>query len=321
MKNDKNLKIVCLGGGVGTVQLIRGLREYSKDITVICSMADDGGSAGRLRRIYSVPPPGDLINCLAALSDAEPALKELLTFRFEGNRYGGDHSLVGQKLGNLILVALTKTTGNFNTALNEVHRIFSSHGRIIPATVENVSISARTIDGKIIDGEEKIDRGEYNGPRGLSHVYLEPENSHAPQEAIAAIEKADIIIAGPGDLYTTILPVLLVKDIQNAIQKSQGKKIFVVNVANKPFETPNYAISDFLTAITKHCGQFPFKYVLANNNLLPKMPSKLRYAYVKPEEPKSANGLSVIYTDLINEDYPLYHDPQKLAKKVISIVE
>lgn len=136
----KEPKIVCLGGGIGTVQLLRGLRPYSQNITVICSMADDGGSGGRLRRLFSIPPPGDLINCLAALSDAEPVLKGLLTYRFAGDRWGKDDSLRGQKLGNLILVALTSLTGSFEKGLEEAERLFLSHGKIVPATTENVSI-------------------------------------------------------------------------------------------------------------------------------------------------------------------------------------
>src|SRR3989344_1912993 len=159
----KEPKIVCLGGGVCTVQLLRGIRTFTHKITVVVSMADDGASGGRLRRLYSVPPPGDLINCLAALLNAEPLLSQLLTFRFKGNRWGRDDSLTGQKQGSLIIVTLNQLTGSFNTALTEMQRIFRSHGVILPATNENVSIWAKTIEGKIVRGEEKIDLGKYSG--------------------------------------------------------------------------------------------------------------------------------------------------------------
>lgn len=322
MKKNQELKIVCLGGGVGTVQLVRGLREYSTEISVVCSMADDGGSGGRLRRLYSVPPPGDLINCLAALSDAEPVLQELLTFRFAGNRYGSDQSLTGQKLGNLILVALTKITGDFSKALGVAQRIFSSHGQIMPATVENVSISAKTVDGKLIKGEQKIDLGEYNGTRALTKVYLKPAKVHTPREVKAAIAKADVIIAGPGDLYTTILPVLLVPDIKEGLIKSSAEKIFVVNVANKPFETPDYKVSDYLTALKRHLGQIIFKYALVNNNFHPRLPDKWNYHYVEMDAASPLfEGIDIIQSDLIEKKFPLYHNPGKLAQAALKVVK
>lgn len=322
MKKERELKIVCLGGGVGTVQLLRGLRDYSTDITVICSMADDGGSGGRLRRLYSVPPPGDLINCLAALSEAEPILKELLTFRFAGNRYAGDHSLSGHKLGNLILVALTKITGDFNRALEVVERIFLSHGKILPATIENVEISAKTTEGKIIQGEQKIDLGKYNGARSLTRVYLQPEKAHAPEPAKKALKQADLIIAGPGDLYTTILPVLLVPDIKEGLEKTLAKKIFVVNVANKPFETPNYKVSDYLKALERHLGRIAFDYILINDNFKPHLPKKLKYQFVEIDEKKSfPSQVKIIKDDLIEKKFPLYHHPQKLARAVLNVIK
>lgn len=329
MKNTKRTnrfksepKIVCLGGGVGTVQLLRGLREYTSKISVVCSMADDGGSGGRLRRLYSVPPPGDLINCLAALSDAEPILKKLLTFRFAGDRYDSDNALPGQKLGNLILVALTKITGDFNKALEVAQRIFLSHGKILPATVENVSISAKTSEGKIIHGEQKIDRGQYNGARTLSNVYLKPESIHTPQAVKSALRGANLIIAGPGDLYTTVLPVLLVPEIKEEILKSRVKKIFVVNVANKPFETPGYKVSDYISAIKRNLGEVLFDYILINNNFKPALPKNFDYQYVGIDtDDKLFSSSKVIATDLVEKEFPLYHHPQKLAQAVLDVVK
>ena len=322
MKKGYEPKIVCLGGGVGTVQLLRGLREHSTQITVVCSMADDGGSGGRLRRLYSVPPPGDLINCLSALSDAEPILKDLLTFRFAGNRYGDDHFLPGQKLGNLILVALTKLTGDFNQALEVAERLFSSHGKILPATVENVSISARTAEGKIVRGEQRIDLGEYDGVRTLTQVFLEPQNAHTSEAVKTALKKAELIIAGPGDLYTTILPVLLVPAIKSALAKSPAKKIFVVNVANKPFETPNYKVSDYLSTLKRHLGQISFDYILVNNNFKPCLPKKLNYQYVKIDSCDLSNrAVRIIKADFVEKQFPLYHNPQKLAQAVLNVIK
>lgn len=319
MKNGKDLKIVCLGGGVGTVQLLRGLRNFSQNITVICSMADEGGSGGRLRRLYSVPPPGDLINCVAALSDAEPILKKLLTYRFPGNRWGGDTSLEGQKLGNLILVALTKILGNFDQALGTFQKIFRSHGQILPATQENVSIWAQTQDGQRIEGEEKIDLGQYNGQRSLSQVFLTPQKVTASLLVKKAIRETDVIIVGPGDLYTTVLPVLIVPGIQKEVKTSKATRIYVVNVANKPFETPNYKLSDYLGALKKHCPGLNFNYILANNNFRPKIPTQLKYQYVKID-PVPLGRQKIIKEDLVEQNYPLYHNPTKLAKRIMEVV-
>lgn len=314
-------KIVCLGGGVGTVHLLRGLRSYSHEITVVVSMADDGGSAGRLRRLYSIPPPGDLINCLSALSNAEPVLSDLLTFRFKGGRWGRDDSLGGQKLGNLILVALSQITGDFNEALIQIQRIFRSHGRILPATRENVSIWAETIEGKVVKGEINIDLGRYSGIREIKRVHLEPQKNTSPPEVKKALAEADLIIAGPGDLYTTTLPVLLVKDIKESLKATRAKTMFIVNIANKPFETPNYTPIDFVKAIYEHLGFFPFKNVLVNSNQKPKIPVKLKYKYV-PFAPINLTKYNTIAhkADLVEDKFPLYHDPEKLAREITKYI-
>src|SRR3989338_1479818 len=174
---DRGKSIVCLGGGVGTAQILKGIRHYPNKLTAVVSMADDGGSAGRLRRAFSVPPPGDIVNCLAALSPEESILKELFLYRFSGKRYGKDTDLGGQKLGNLIFVALTDIFhGDINKSLVEFSRIISSHGKVLPATTGDVNIWAVTKAGKKVFGEEKIDLGKYNGSKQLSTLHLEPES-------------------------------------------------------------------------------------------------------------------------------------------------
>lgn len=318
MKKDiRNKKIVCLGGGIGTVNLIKGLKEYVDYITVIVSMADDGGSAGRLRRFYGVPPPGDLVSCIAALSDAEPLMRDLLTYRFSGNRYGSDSSLPGHKLGNLMLVALTAITGDFNKAVSEMQRIFKTSGRILPSTVESISIWAKTTVGEKVYREENIDLGRFTGK--IDKLFISPSNSGSPAKVKEAIQDADVIIAGPGDLYTTILPVLLVKDIIKEIKKSKAEKFFIVNVANKVFETPNYSIEDYIKAIVKHCRTKVFDYFFVNNNFTPKIPAKFKrqYEYVGANISQGQNN-HIVRSDLVNEDFPLYHSSQKLAKAVIN---
>jgi len=318
----KNPKIVCLGGGIGTVNLLKGLKKYSDQITVICSMGDDGGSGGRLRRLFSIPPPGDLINCLASLSGAPENLRNLLTFRFKGNRWGRDDSIGGQKLGNLILVALTSIHGDFGKALEEAEKLFLCHGKILPATNENVSIWAKTVSGKRVFGEETIDLGKYNGStRGLAEIHLRPKKVTIPQKVGKAIKNADLIIAGPGDLYTTILPVLLVAGIKKAIKKSRAKKVFVVNVANKPFETPNYKFSDYIEALKAHCGEILFDSFLINKNFSPKMPKDFNYQYVSFDRKRfTMLGLKTKTGDYVDASFPLYHDSKKIAKAIMEVL-
>ncbi|MCL5113702.1 MAG: YvcK family protein [Patescibacteria group bacterium] len=312
-----NRKIVCLGGGIGTANLVRGIKKYFNDITVVVSMADDGGSAGRLRRFYKTFPPGDLINCIMALSSAEPIMLELLKYRFAGNRYGSDVSLPGQKLGNLILVALAQIKEDFGRGLLEMQRIFKVKGNIYPSTAVPISIWAKTSTGHTVTREENIDLGKFKGQ--IIKLFLRPKNPSVSREVIDSIENADIIIAGPGDLYTTVLPVLMVPSILEALKKTSAKKIFVVNVANKPFETPKYTIEDFAQAIKKHCQSVIFDTFFLNNNFKPAIPSKYKtqYKYVPIPDTNKKYPFRVVHGDLISEDFSLYHDSKKLAKTIV----
>lgn len=313
-----NKKIVCLGGGIGTVNLISGLCKFVKDLTVVVSMADDGGSSGRLRRLYNAPPPGDLVSCMAAVvKQKNPLLSKLLTYRFKGDRYGKDHELGGQKLGNLILIAMRDIAGDFDKGITLFQNTFGVSGAFLPATEAAVSISAETIEGKRIYGEEKIDLGKYSGKRILRKVFLAPKDAKANPKVLESLRSADMIIAGPGDLYTTILPVLIVREIKDALLRSQAQKIFVVNVANKPFETSGYSAKDYVEAVRRHLGSFPFQNVIINSNTIPKIPSEYSYHYVL------ANGLTenpemrLVSSDIVDEKFPLYHDSSKLAKTIL----
>ena len=313
-----NKKIVCLGGGIGTVNLISGIKDYFKDVTVVVSMADDGGSAGRLRRFYSVPPPGDLVSCISALSNADPLMKNLLTYRFAGDRYGSDGSLPGHKFGNLMLVALFALTGSFTTAIREMERIFKISGKILPSTVEDISIWAKTSVGEKVYREENIDLGKFSGK--IDQLFLKPSNPKTPEEVKKSISSADVIVAGPGDLYTTVLPVILIPGILQSIKASRAKKIFVVNVANKTFETPSYSIEDYVNAIVKHCGAVVFDTFLVNNNFETSIPSKYKYQYkfVPKDYSHKEIRYKILEDDLVDEKFPLYHSPVKLAKTILA---
>ena len=319
----KNQNIVCLGGGVGTSQVLKGLRNYQFDLTAIVSMADDGGSSGRLRRAFSIPPPGDLVNCLAALSEEESILKELFIYRFAGKRYGKETDLGGQKLGNLIFVALTDIyRGDTNKALVEFSKIISSRGRVLPATLGDVNIWAKTTTGKKVYGESNIDLGKYNDGQTLSQVYLDPPNIKAYKPAAEALKKADAIIVGPGDLFSTVLPVLIVPQVKNYFNQSRAIRIFIVNIANKPFETANFAVSDYLKTLQNHQITPDFDKILVNTNQKPAIPAKLNYKYVKYDRQNLAEYASkIIEDDLINTDYPLYHDSDKIAKVITKLLK
>lgn len=313
-----NKKIVCLGGGIGTVNLIKGLKNYFSNITVIASMADDGGSSGRLRRLYNIAPPGDLVSCMTALAKTNDSyLAKILTFRFAGERYGKDEEIGGQKLGSLIMVAMRDITGSFDKAITLFQKTFNVKGNFFPATSSDVTISAKTTEGKRIYGEENIDMGKYTGKRILEKVFLEPANAKTSQKVLKSIKEADVVIAGPGDLYTTILPVLIVKDIEKALKGSKALKIFVVNVANKPFETKGYSVDDYVMAVKRHLRSFPFAKIVANSNFSVGIPKKYRYQYVELTASKNLNGVALITNDIVDEIFPLYHNSAKLAKTII----
>ena len=309
-------KIVCLGGGVGTANLLRGIKEYFANIAVVVSMADDGGSAGRLRRYYKKFPTGDILNCMIALSDADPILVDLLKFRFKGQRYGPDNLLPGQKLGNLMLLALSYIKNDFNKGLVELQKIFKTKGKIYPSTMTPISIWAKTSTGHIVTREENIDLGKFKGQ--IEKLFMRPKNPSVDKKVVDAITKADVIIAGPGDLYTTILPVIRVPSILSAIKESKAEKFFVVNVANKPFETPKYTIEDFAKAIRKHCGDTLFDVFFLNSNQAPEIPQrwKYQYKYVPIQNGQTRLPFKIVQEDLVNEEFPLYHDSVKLAKAI-----
>ncbi len=311
-----NKKIVCLGGGVGTANLLSGIKDHFSDINAVVSMADDGGSAGRLRRYYKIPPTGDIVNCMIALSNADKVMLDLLKFRFPGERYGADNILPGQKIANLMFAALILNNKNLNEAILKMKEIFQVSANIYPSTLSSISLRAKTSTGHIVKREENIDLGNFKGK--IKQLYIHPKNPKVDGRAIEAIKEADVIVAGPGDLYTTILPVIIVPGITQEIKKSKAKKIFVVNVANKFFETPNYSVSDFISAIRRHCGFQPFDTFLINNNTSFSIPEEFKNQYsIAPLRHDKVNNVNCVYDDLINEDFPIYHSPKKLANALI----
>ncbi len=318
----EQVKIACIGGGTGLSTLLSGLKNYTTQVSAIVTMADDGGSAGRLRRLLGVPPFGDLRHCLAALSLEEEIMTKLLDYRFKGERYQRDDALGGHNFGNLLLTALTDITGDFESAIEEASRILKIKGRVLPSTKEDVHIWAETTSGDKIYGEQNIDLGKYDGDRTIKRLHLDPANAAGYGAAIEALEQADIITAGPGDLYTSIMPNLLIKDIVDAINRSKAKKAFIINIANKPFETPHYKVIDYVKAIKTHTGSNLFSYIIVNDNQTHSLPQELNYSYVKANGIlRTAGDLHVIPADVVSGDYPLHHDPQKLAATIYNLLK
>jgi uncharacterized cofD-like protein len=302
-------KVVAIGGGTGLSTLLRGLKEYSGNLTAVVTVADDGGSSGRLRRELGILPPGDVRNCIAALADAEPLMTKLFQYRFsEGS------GLEGHSFGNLFIVAMSGVTGNFEEAVRETSRVLAVRGNILPSTLANVTLCAHTEDEEIIHGESNIT----DSPSRIREVYLQPANVEANPDAVRAILNADIIVVGPGSLFTSVMPNLLVEGIRQAIQASPALKVYVCNVATQHGETDSFAVSDHFAVLRRHMGDHLFHYVLANSNTRGRLPETARSQAV-PVDKSSLDGVRVITADVVSEDNRYHHDPKKLADTLVHL--
>jgi len=302
-------RVVTLGGGTGMSSLLRGLKEYTNNLTAIVTVADDGGSSGRLRRDLGVLPPGDFRQCIVAMADAEPLMSELFQYRFSE---AGD--LSGHSFGNLFIVAMSRITGNFERALKESSRVLAVRGQIVPSTLEDVTLCAELDDESTIEGESSIPLG----PAPIRRVYLRPADAPAYPEAVEAILHADMIVIGPGSLYTSIMPNLLVEGIDQAIKDSRALKVYVCNVATQPGETDGYALSDHVKALHKHVGHGVFNCVLANNRYLDYKPEWNQVA-VKIDELQKSPGVTIVAADVVEETFPTRHNSMKLAQALIDL--
>jgi uncharacterized cofD-like protein len=283
-------------------------------------MADDGGSSGRLRKAYGIMPIGDMVSCIAALiEDEDKELASLLTYRFQG-KDRENKTIDGHKLGNIIMLAELLRTKDIYKALEATKQMFKVKADILPASDVRTHLSAITKDGRRIHGETALDVAKYAEPYGLNKIYITPKSPSVNQKVIANLLSADVVISGPGDLYTNQLPVLIIPQIKNILLKRKCRKIFVLNIANKPFETKDFALNDFITAFTKHLGLFPFDTIVANNNTAVKIPNKYKkYQYIKIDKQLTnrKHDYKVVLKDVINRQLPIYHDAGKLAKAVI----
>ncbi|MCP4359420.1 MAG: YvcK family protein [Chloroflexi bacterium] len=311
-------RIVAIGGGTGMPSLLRGLKEYTSNITAIVTVADDGGSSGRLRRELGVLPPGDFRNNLAALSRDETLMTQVLQYRF-GKSVGenGRSELQGHAFGNLLLAALMGITGSFDEALLVAQQVLAIRGRVLPSTLENVALKADIM----VAGQLKQVVGESAIPKvhgRIQQVYLEPPHVKAYPPTLQAILQANLIVMGPGSLYTSILPNLLVPDLTEALKHARAPKVYICNLAIQPGETDNYNVADHVATILQHVPTHCLDVVLANDNL--SVPSDQGGGQTIFVQPEPAAEVSMITADLVDEQRPWRHDSAKLAQAVINLL-
>ncbi|TMC89577.1 MAG: YvcK family protein [Chloroflexi bacterium] len=299
-------RIVAIGGGTGMSALLRGLKTYTSNLSAILTVADDGGSSGRLRDEYRVLPPGDFRQCLIALADAEPLMKQLFDHRFK------EGSLDGHSFGNLFIMAMADVTGNFEHALRESGKVLAVKGTIVPSTLQDVTLVA-SINGSNVEGESKIPK--QNGR--ISQVFLKPDGAQVNPEATQAILAAELIVIGPGSLYTSILPNLLVEGMVEAIKASPALKLLVCNLASQMGETDGYGVDDYLHVIQDHVGGNLFDFVLVNSNHSHMPTGGQTQVIFKAEDAAKNANVRFIAADVVNVRIPSHHDPDKLARVIM----
>jgi uncharacterized cofD-like protein len=310
---DRGPRVVVLGGGHGQSTLLRGLKKFTHNLTAIVTVADDGGSSGKIREATGILPPGDIRNCLAALSSDEDLITQLFQYRFSN----GNTSLDGHSFGNLLIQALTEMTGSFERAVVEAGRVLSVNGRVLPSTLNDVRLIADknlpNIEREVrVKGESRIPqiRGE------VRRLWLDPTNPPAFPPAIRALLQAEMIIIGPGSLYTSILPNLLVPDITAAIRASEAFKVYICNITTQPGETDNYMCGDHIAAIEDHTGSRLFDLVVSNTNTEPQLPPNHDWVLAGTE---LDNHYPVYRGDFVDLEQPYRHDTDKLARTLIDL--
>jgi len=312
-------KIVVVGGGTGLSTLLRGVKEYTSNITAVVTVADDGGSSGRLREELGIPAVGDIRNCIAALADSEPLMTQLLQYRFPGE---GEASLGGHTVGNLLLAAMASVQGDdFEEGVRQMNRVLAVRGQVVPATGTAVTLHARLLDGTEVSGQSEIAKSSQ-----IDRVWLTPDGVAAGDDALRAIEEADLVVMGPGSLYTSILPSLLLPDLLAAVKSCAAIKLYVCNVATQQGETQGYDLADHVAAIERHTGVGWIDVILANNRFDARRPGGYAAKTVRLRwPPVTANRGSVtprlVLEDVVDPDNAHHHGSAPLAAAVMHIYE
>jgi len=316
----KGPRIVAIGGGTGLSSLLRGLKEHSSNITAIVTVADDGGSSGALREELGIPPVGDIRNCIAALADAEPLMSQLLGYRFPGGtRVDGGPvetepgGLGGHPVGNLLLAAMTALEGgDFEEGVRRMNRVLAVRGQVVPASATPINLVARTRDGITVSGQSTIMR-----TRAIEKVWIEPADVRASDDALTAIADAEIVVLGPGSLYTSVLPVLLIPAIRDAVAAATGMRVYVCNVATQLGETEGYDLADHVEALLAHTEPDVVDLVLANDRFNADDEPWPADA-VQPRWPPAVEPVPHLATDAVaSHDDPHHHDPERLAAAIL----
>jgi uncharacterized cofD-like protein len=308
-------KIVVIGGGTGLSTLLRGIKEHTSNITAVVTVADDGGSSGRLREELGIPAVGDIRNCIAALADSESLMTELLQYRFPGE---ADASLGGHTIGNLLLAAMSSIQGDdFEEGVRQMNRVLAVRGQVVPATGTAVTLHARLLDGAEVTGQSEIAKS----PK-IDRVWLTPNDVAAGDDAIRAIEEADLVVIGPGSLYTSIMPSLLLPELFAAVRASAAVRLYVCNVATQRGETQGYDLADHVGALERHTGPGWIDAVLANNQFGARRPDGYAAEPVKlrwpPATIRSETALArLVLDDVVDPHNAHRHDSARLAAAVI----
>ena len=310
-------RVVVMGGGTGLSVMLRGLKQKPLHLTAIVTVGDDGGSSGILRTELQMPPPGDIRNVLIALADAEPLLSKVLQYRFPAGT-----GLAGHTLGNLLLAAMTEITGDFVRSVKEVSKVLAVRGQVLPAADRAIVLRAELEDGRVIVGESNIPKA---GGR-IRRVWIDPPEARPLDEALEAIRRADAIVIGPGSLYTSIVPTLLVPGIRRAVAEASAVKIFVCNVMTQPGETDGYAASHHVEAIVRHAGERLFDCVIVNNGEIPadvlRQYAEQGAAPVLPDEDNLiAAGCRVVADKLFRISTYLRHDAVRLSEHIVRLTD
>ena len=308
------LNVVAIGGGTGLSALLRGLKRADINLTAIVTVADDGGSTGRIRSAYNIPAPGDIRNCLVALADDESAMSKLFHYRFDNE----ESELSGHSFGNLFITAMTQVSGSFEHAVIESARVLNVRGRVLPSTVQNIDLCAYMEDGSVERGESTISHDS----RRIQRIFLDPPSPDAYEPALQAIINADLIVLGPGSLYTSVLPNLLVDGVNEAIKWSRGKTAYVCNVATQYGETDHFGYQDHIREVLAYLGESGLDYAVVNDN--PAASAAISAdldveAIVYDGAESVCGGVSVIARDVVSDRNPLRHDPAKLADVLLEI--
>ncbi len=317
----KNCKIVTIGGGTGMSTMLRGLKKHTQNLTAIVTMADDGGGSGKLREDLGVLPPGDVRNCLVALADAEPMMEALFHYRFPCG------TLRGQSLGNLIIAAMDGMCGSFEEAIRRIGDVLAISGRVLPVTTENIHLCARFSDGARVHGESRIGNAKLAHGCRIENVYLVPEVVSPASDVIESIQSADAILLGPGSLYTSIIPNLLVQGVADALRNTQAPKIYVCNVMGQPGETEGYSAFDHVQAILQHGGEGIIDYCLVNteemNEVVLGLYAEDGVSPVPIDDARfSEKGIGLIRAPLLGHDGRLArHNPERLAECIMAFLK